>query len=84
MYISFSKTVAKVGKLRIGAGLRVTKKNAIWMSFLVMFVSVVKLTWYMIIFCGWLIYAIYYGTHWCIKKLVEVGKRKFNNKSCNK
>lgn len=37
--IGLSRTFAKFGKFRIGAGLRITKKNIFWMSIIVMFVS---------------------------------------------
>lgn len=30
MFIGLSKTFAKFGKFRIGAGLRITKSNALW------------------------------------------------------
>lgn len=74
MFIGLSKTFAKFGKFRIGAGLRITKKNMFWMSIIVMFVSLFQLCWYMMVLCFWLMYAFCYGIYWCIKKLVTALK----------
>lgn len=76
MFIGLSKTFAKFGKFRIGAGLRITKKNMFWMSIIVMFVSLFQLCWYMMVLCFWLMYAVCYGIYWCIKKLVTALKGK--------
>jgi len=70
MFISFSKTIARFGGFRLGVGMRVNKKNAIWMSFLVMFIAMFKAMWYMLLLCGWLTYAVCYGMYWCIKKII--------------
>ena len=70
MFFSFSKTVARFGGFRLGVGMRVNKKNAIWMSFLVMFIAMFKAVWYMLLLCGWLTYAVCYGACWCIKKTI--------------
>lgn len=76
MFIGLSKTFAKFGKFRIGAGLRITKSNVLWMSIIVMFVSLFQLCWYMMVLCFWLMYAVCYGIYWCIKKLVTALKGK--------
>ena len=70
MFISFSKTIARFGGFRLGVGMRVNKKNAIWMSFLVMFIAMFKAMWYMLLLCGWLTYAVCYGMYWCIKNII--------------
>ena len=49
MFLSLSKTLARFGGFRLGLGLRLTKKNAIWMLFLVMFVYLLQAMWYMMI-----------------------------------
>ena len=38
MYISLSKALKLCGGFRLGAGLRITKKNAPWMLFIWLFV----------------------------------------------
>jgi hypothetical protein len=69
MFISFSKTIAKFGGFRVGIGTRLSKKNAVWLSWLFLFVAIFKLMWYMLLLYGWLIYAMCYGMYWCIKKI---------------
>lgn len=76
MFIGLSKTFAKFGKFRIGAGLRITKSNALWMSIVLLFVWMFQLCWYMMVLCFWLMYAVCYGIYWCIKKLVTALKGK--------
>ena len=71
MFLSLSKTLTKFGGFRFGVGMRLTKKNAWWMFFVLLFVYMFKAYWYMMIICLWLIYAICYGFYWCIKKLCQ-------------
>lgn len=71
MFVGLSKTFARFGKIRIGAGMRITKSNAVWMLFIMMLVWIFQLTWYMIVLCFWLVYAVVYGTIWGIKKLFK-------------
>lgn len=70
MFISFSKTMAKFGGMRLGFGLRITKTNFIWMAFILMFVYLFQAMWYMLVLMGWLVYAVCYGIYWCIKKIL--------------
>lgn len=76
MFVSLSKTLTKFGGLRLGLGLRLNRSNAAWMLFVLMFVYIFQAMWYMMIVCGWLVYAVCYGVYWCIKKLVETIKTK--------
>ena len=76
MFVSLSKTFAKFGMFRIGAGMRITKKNAAWMLVIMMFVWMFQLMWCMMVLCFWLMYAVCYGIYWCIKKLVTALKGK--------
>ena len=80
MFISFSKTLARFGGFRLGIGIRLNKKNAIWLSLIVMFVAIFQLMWYMLLLYGWLIYAVCYGIYWCIKKIICASSKKQNNK----
>ena len=80
MFISFSKTIARFGGFRLGVGMRLSKKNAIWMSLIVLFVAMFQLMWYMLILCGWMMYAVCYGIYWCIKKTIGALSKKQNNK----
>lgn len=80
MFLSLSKTFAKFGKFRLGLGIRVTKSNVIWTSFILFFIYMLQLCWYILVLCFWLMYAFYYGIYWCIKKLiVKLVKSKKTN-----
>ena len=74
MFVGLSKTFAKFGKFRIGAGLRLTKKNAAWMLVILMFVWMFQLCWYMMVLSFWMIYAVCYGIYWVIKKIIQTIK----------
>ena len=80
MFISLSKTIARFGGFRLGIGMRLNKKNAIWLSLIIMFVAMFQLMWYMLLLCGWMIYAVCYGIYWCIKKIIVASSKKQNNK----
>lgn len=69
MFVSFSKTLVKFGGFRIG--LRMTKKNSAWLLFLALFVWMFQLCWYMMVLCGWIIYAMIYAMVYGIKKLAS-------------
>lgn len=76
MFISLSKTLAKVGGIRLGVGMRMTKKNA--PSFIVgilvyyMFYYTFKLMWYALVASFWLMYAGIYGMIWMMKKMFKI------------
>lgn len=70
MFISLSKMLGK-SKFRIGAGLRITKNNMWWMCLVLLFVLVFQMMWYMCVLCFWMMYAIFYGIYWLIKKAVQ-------------
>ncbi len=72
MFMTFSKTIAKVGGFRVGIGTRITKKNAVVFAIILFFYWMFKLMWYMILFSFWLCYAMLYGMWWCGKKLVQM------------
>ena len=76
MFLSFSKTIAKVGGVRIGIGTRVSKKNAPYALIGIFFYYLFLMCWYMIIGCFWLMYAMCYGCYWVIKKLILSLKSK--------
>ncbi len=76
MFLSLSKTIAKIGGFRLGLGIRITKKNAAIMSFVLFFVLMFQLMWYMMVVCFWLMYAMFYGIYWCIRKVFGIGKKK--------
>ena len=61
MFISLSKVFAKIGGFKLGLGVRLTKKNAVWMSLVVCFVCMFQAMWYLMILCFWLIYAMFYA-----------------------
>ena len=69
MFISFSKTLAKVGGVRIG--IRATKKNAAYIWMFLLFMLIFKMTWYCLVLAGWMMYAVCYGMIWCFKKMFK-------------
>lgn len=71
MFIGLSKTIARFSGFRLSVGMRITKKNALWMSLIVMFACMFKAAWYMLLLCGWIMYAIFYGIIWCVKKTIK-------------
>ena len=71
MFVSFSKFAKKFGGIRFGLGLRLTKSNALWMSFVIMFVYVVQACWYMMVVCFWLVYIVIYGMISVTKKIIN-------------
>lgn len=75
MFLSLSKTFAKIGGARLGLGIRITKRNAPYMCLIVFFISMFQLMWYMLILCFWLMYAMCYGIYWCIKQIVLKAKQ---------
>lgn len=94
MFISFSKTVARFGGIRIGVGMRMSKKNA--PAFIVgalvyyMLYYTLLLMWYMMLASFWLMYATVYGTIWMLKKTFKISipliDKLFNKiaEECNK
>lgn len=71
MFISFSKTLVKFGGFRLGCGIRITKKNALWMSLVYLFVLCFQLMWYGVVLAFWLMYAFFYGVYWCVKAIIK-------------
>ena len=67
MFVSLSKAFSKFGNIRLGV--RITKKNAAWMFFVMLFVWLFQMVWYMAVLCFWFLYAVCYGCVWCVKKL---------------
>lgn len=72
MFLSFSQTLARFGGFRLGLGLRLTKKNSIWILFIMMFVYIVRAMWYMGVLIFWLIYAMVYGITYAVKKSMSL------------
>lgn len=71
MFLSLSKTMSKFGNIRLGLGIRMTKKNASVMALLMMFIWVFQLMWYMILLCFWLVYAVCYALYLGIKAIYK-------------
>lgn len=71
MFVSFSKFAKKFGGIRFGLGLRLTKSNALWMSFVIMFVYVMQACWYMMLICFWVLYIVIYGMINVAKKIIN-------------
>lgn len=77
MFISFSKTMAKIGGVRVGMGLRMSKKNAPYIAVFVGIMMMFKFLWWLTIACFWLMYALGYGAFIAFKKLKPYCKRLF-------
>jgi len=70
MFIFGSKQIA--GGLRIGAGLRMTKRNFMWMAIILMCVGIIRFLYFITILTLW---AMYYIMVWPFVKLYQVIKR---------
>ena len=75
MFISLSKTMAKFGGIRVGMGLRMSKKNApyiaIFAILMYLFVFIFKMVWNMLVLVFWMVYAMIYGTVWLYCKMFK-------------
>lgn len=79
MFLSFSKTLKKMGGFRLGFGMRMNKKNAIFVCFAMLFVWTFQLMWYMIVGAGWLLYFMLYALYkiyYFIFKYCAIGIKK--------
>lgn len=72
MFIAVSRTIAKIGKTRISAGFRITKRNWYYMFFVLLAYWMIMFCIYMVIFAGWCIYAMGYGLVWAIRKIIKL------------
>lgn len=81
MFLSLSKTLKKFGGVRLGLGLRMNKKNSIWVAFVAMFVCLFQICWYLLVVCFWLMCAICYGGWLCVKKTVRAIKGRNANRA---
>jgi hypothetical protein len=72
VFISLSKTIAKFGGIRLGVGMRMSKKNA--PAFIVGLLTYYTFLfiWYMILFTFWMMYAMIYGTVWVLKNMFKI------------
>lgn len=77
MFISLSKTLAKFGGVRLGVGMRATKKNAPYIAIFAAMMMLFKSMWYMMIICFWLVYATIYGIIWLCRKSTPFFKELF-------
>lgn len=77
MFMSFSKTIAKVGGFRFGIRMRLTKSNAAWYFLVLAAVYTCQLVWYSMVVVLWVMYAIFYGICKGIKKVFTLLARRF-------
>lgn len=71
MFISLSKTLARFGGIRLGVGMRMSKKNAPYLVVFAILMLLFKMMWYMMIFSFWLLYAVIYGVVWIYCKMFK-------------
>lgn len=69
MFVAVSKTLKRAGGFRFAAGIRITKKNAWFMLFILMFAYMFQAAWYMMIGICWL---TYYGMYWLFYGLYKI------------
>ena len=71
MFISLSKTLARFGGVRLGVGMRMSKKNAPYIGIFVAMLMMFKAMWYLIIVSFWMVYAAIYGAVWLYCKMFK-------------
>lgn len=71
MFISLSKTLAKFGGVRIGFGMRMSKKNAPYIAIFAIMMFLFKMMWYLMVVTFWLMYAMIYGVVWLYCKMFK-------------
>ena len=67
MLVGMSKRLKRMGGFSILAGVRVTKRNAMWMVWAVFFLAMLWLMWKMLVLAGWGIYYMCLVIAWCCK-----------------
>lgn len=77
MFISLSKTLAKFGGVRLGVGMRTTKKNAPYIAIFAAMMMMFKAMWYLMIVCFWMVYAVIYGICKMCKTSAPIIKKQF-------
>lgn len=77
MFLSLSKTMVKFGGVRLGVGMRMSKKNAPYLAIFAGIMLIFKFMWSMMIVCFWLMYALGYGIIIASKKLIPYLKKLF-------
>lgn len=75
MFISLGKMLGK-SKIRLGVGMRLTKKNAIYMWLILLFYYIFLMMWYVCVLCFWMVYAVCYGIYALIKWIIKKIKHK--------
>lgn len=70
MFISLTKMLGK-GKIHFGTGFRITKKNAAWIWFILLFYYIFVAMWYIILICVWMVYAVCYGFYALIRWIIQ-------------
>lgn len=78
VFISLSRVL---GKFRIGAGIRITKKNAWWMALIASVVYLFQFMWYLLLIAGWMLYAIGFAAVLGTKALYRFIKKRCDAKA---
>ena len=77
MFMSFSKTIAKVGGFRFGIRMRRTKSNSLWFFLALSVIYTCQFMWYSMVVCLWVMYAMAYGVLKGIGKLYRILSKRF-------
>lgn len=81
MFISLSKTMAKFGGVRLGVGMRMSKKNAPYVGIFVALLMMFKAMWYLMVVCFWMVYAVIYGVVWLCRKTLKKSYEQIEKKN---
>ena len=71
MMVGFSKRLKRMGGFSIMSGVRITKRNAVWMFWVLMFLGMFWIMWKWLVLAGWMLYYVCLGLAWVFKKPIQ-------------
>ena len=74
MMVGMSKRLKRMGGFGIMAGVRITKRNAMWMIWIACFLGMIWLMWKMLLGGLWGVYFMCLGLAWVFKKPIQMYK----------
>jgi len=63
MLVGMSRRLRTMGGFSILAGVRITRRNAMWMIWIFFFLAMFWLMWKMLLLAGWGMYFMFYGIY---------------------
>ena len=71
--IGFSRRMRRAASFNIMAGVRVTKRNALWMIWILFFLALIWLMWKICVYAFWAVFLLYkyifLGAKWIVLKI---------------